>query len=86
MTPSLNFAEVAEPVVADDAQRGPRASVDLPGVDFATVAAAFGLRSARVGDDGALAEALRSFDDGGPALIEVAVDASQSSQQLRYRI
>lgn len=42
-----------------DAQRNQRASVDLPKVDFAAVAAAFGLTATRVDSDRALAAALR---------------------------
>jgi acetolactate synthase-1/2/3 large subunit len=69
-----------------DAQKAGRYAVDLPAVDYAAVAQAFGLPARRVSDDEAFAVELRAADEGdGPALVEVATDPNESSSRLRLR-
>ena len=69
-----------------DAQKAGRYAVDLPAVDYSAVASAFGLTARRVADDETFAEAVRAADRvGGPALVEVMTDPSESSGQLRLR-
>ena len=69
-----------------DAQKAGRYAVDLPAVDYAGVASAFGLSACRVGDDAAFADAVRAADRlDGPALVEVMTDPGESSGKLRLR-
>ena len=69
-----------------DAQKAGRYAVDLPAVDYAGVASAFGLSACRVDDDQAFADAVRAADGvGGPALVEVMTDPGESSSRLRLR-
>ena len=69
-----------------DAQKAGRYAVDLPAVDYAGVASAFGLAACRVGDDAAFADAVLAADrNDGPALVEVTTDPGESSGRLRLR-
>jgi thiamine pyrophosphate-dependent acetolactate synthase large subunit-like protein len=69
-----------------DAQKAGRYAVDLPAVDYAGVATAFGLSACRVSDDRTFADAVLAADrNDGPALIEVMTDPGESSGQLRLR-
>ena len=69
-----------------DALRGLRYAVDLPAVDYASVAAAFGLLARRVSDETALRAAFADGEEsGGPVLIEVLTDTAPSSASIRYR-
>jgi acetolactate synthase-1/2/3 large subunit len=69
-----------------DAQKAGRYAIDLPPIDYAAVAQAFGLSARRVDTDVAFDEAIRFADRiDGPALIEVMTDPNESSGKLRVR-
>jgi acetolactate synthase-1/2/3 large subunit len=69
-----------------DAQKAGRYAIDLPPIDYAAVAQAFGLSARRVDTDVAFDESVRVADRlDGPALIEVMTDAGESSGKLRVR-
>ena len=69
-----------------DAQKAGRYAIDLPPINFAAVAQAFGLSARRIDNDAAFDDAVRFADRlDGPALIEVMTDPGESSGQLRVR-